>query len=102
MTIVGISTEFNSKTCEDLKGTKGFNYFCATNDEDIMKYLFETFDYTFFPSSSDIVMSLEAENVSGIEVFGTSDEVKVQPFEETSTTEGNSFVITRSPSYFPS
>ena len=73
LTIVGISTDFNSQTCEDLKGTKGFNYFCATNNEDIMKYLFETFDYTFFPSSSDIVMSLEAENVSGIEVFGTSD-----------------------------
>ena len=31
LTIVGISTEFNSATCEDLRETKGFNYFCATS-----------------------------------------------------------------------
>ena len=54
LTIVGISDEFNSKTCEDLKDTKGFNYFCAVTEEDVLKYLFETFDYTFFPSSYNV------------------------------------------------
>lgn len=29
-TIVGISDEFKSESCEKLAKTKGFNYFCAT------------------------------------------------------------------------
>ena len=32
LTIVGISTDFQSYTCEDLRDTKGFNYFCATSE----------------------------------------------------------------------
>ena len=31
LSIIGISTDFNSKACQALKDTKGFNYFCATN-----------------------------------------------------------------------
>jgi len=31
LSIIGISNDFNSKACEALKDTKGFNYFCATN-----------------------------------------------------------------------
>ena len=105
LTIVGISTEFNSTACEDLRKTKGFNYFCATNEEDILKYLFETFDYTFFPASSAIDISLESENISSIEVFGTPDEIKPLPFEEEAgktTTTGNSLTVTRIESCFPS
>jgi hypothetical protein len=32
LTIVGISTGFNSKACEELKDTVGFNYFSAVNE----------------------------------------------------------------------
>lgn len=28
-TIIGVSSEFQSTTCEDLVEVKGFNYFCA-------------------------------------------------------------------------
>jgi len=54
LTIVGISDEFRSEVCEELKNVKGFNYFCAVNQEDIKKYVFETFDFGFFPSAFDL------------------------------------------------
>ena len=38
--IIGISTEFQSQSCEVFKEIKGFNYFCAVNQEDIKKYVF--------------------------------------------------------------
>lgn len=40
LTIVGISNEFRSETCEALKNVKGFNYFCAVSHEDIKKNIF--------------------------------------------------------------
>jgi hypothetical protein len=40
LTVVGISTEFRSSVCEELKNVKGFNYFCAVNQNDIKKYVF--------------------------------------------------------------
>jgi hypothetical protein len=52
-TIIGISDDFNSKLCEDLIQIKGFNYFCAIEDSDLMQYLVNKFDYTFFVSSLD-------------------------------------------------
>ena len=38
--IIGISTSFQSQACEVFKDIKGFNYFCAVNQEDIKKYVF--------------------------------------------------------------
>lgn len=32
LTVIGISNEFKSNTCDALKNVKGFNYFCAIND----------------------------------------------------------------------
>ena len=40
MTVIGISDSFKSNVCEQLKNVKGFNYFCAVNEEDIKKYVF--------------------------------------------------------------
>ena len=64
--IIGISTEFQSQSCEVFKDIKGFNYFCAVNQEDIKKYIFETFDFGFFPSATNIQVDIEAEDIGGI------------------------------------
>ena len=32
LTIVGISSHFESNVCEQMKNVKGFNYFCAVNE----------------------------------------------------------------------
>jgi hypothetical protein len=45
---VGISTDFLSCLLKAKKCEKGFNYLCAVNEEDIKKYVFETFDFGFF------------------------------------------------------
>ena len=52
--IIGISTDFQSSLCEVFKEIKGFNYFCAVNQKDIKKYVFETFDFGFFPSATNV------------------------------------------------
>lgn len=82
LTIIGVSNEFDSKPCELLKDTPGFNYFCAVNQEDILKYTFETFDYTFFPSAHDITITIHSDNIKQIEVFGSPNPrlEKLQPF----------------------
>ena len=73
MTIIGISKEFKSETCEVLKNIKGFNYFCATNDDDIKKNVFEEFDFNFFPSAFDIEISLEVDGVESFQTYGATD-----------------------------
>lgn len=40
VTVIGISDDFRSSTCEQLNNIKGFNYFCAVEQEDLKKYLF--------------------------------------------------------------
>lgn len=74
--IIGISTEFKSEVCESFKEIKGFNYFCAVSQEDIKKYVFETFDFGFFPSANNIEITLLSDNVTDIEVYGTPDSDK--------------------------
>lgn len=39
-TIVGISDDFRSETCQRLAEVRGFNYFCATEDADLKRHLF--------------------------------------------------------------
>jgi hypothetical protein len=34
-TIIGVSSEFKSETCEQLIEVKGFNYFCAVENADL-------------------------------------------------------------------
>jgi len=63
LTIIGISNEFRSQTCETLKNVKGFNYFCAINQDDIKKYVFETFDFGFFPSAYDVYISVKSHDI---------------------------------------
>jgi uncharacterized protein YegL len=102
LSIIGVSTDFDSKTCENLKDTLGFNYFCAVTKEDILKHMFETFDYAFFPSANNIRIILQSDDVKSNEVFGAPDEVKPLPYQEEGTTQGNDFLVSHIKSAFPS
>lgn len=45
------------------------------------KYLFENFNFTFFPSNYDIQIDLiENKNVQSIEVYGTVDSKRVKEY----------------------
>ena len=83
------------------KEIKGFNYFCAVNQEDIKKYVFETFDFGFFPSASNVVINLDSEEVTEIEVFGTPDSDKITEYK-TNETSSNNWPISKIKSCFPS
>lgn len=80
-TIIGVSDDFISSTCEKMNEVSGFNYFCATEVEDLKKYLFENFNFTFFPSNYNIQIDLiENKNVQSIEVYGTVDSKRVREY----------------------
>ena len=102
MTVIGISDSFKSNVCEQLKNVKGFNYFCAVNEEDIKKYVFETFDFGFFPAAYDVNVTLSSENIERIEVYGTPDAEQVPFYNNYFYDENTSFTVTKMKSVFPS
>lgn len=73
-TIIGVSSDFQSSTCEKLKEVKNFNYFCAVEEKDLQTYLSDRLDYTFFPCVQDITIKLQSDKITGIKVFGSADE----------------------------
>lgn len=101
-TIIGISSEFRSNTCEKLTNVRGFNYFCAVEDSDLIKFVVDNFDYTFFPSAYDLEVSLHCEGVQSIEVFGSPDAEELQFMQKEEEAKKGNFLITRAKSTFPS
>jgi hypothetical protein len=65
-TIVGVSSEFRSITCEELVEVKGFNYFCAVENSDLQTYLADRFDYNFFPCVQRVEIGIESEMIDSI------------------------------------
>lgn len=98
-TIIGISDKFRSDVCECMNEVKGFNYFCATEIDDLKKYLFENFSFTFFPDIFDIQISVTNNNTRSIEVYGTVDSAKVPTYNVNSE---DHFIVTKSKTSFPS
>jgi len=72
-TIIGISTGFQSSTCEKLIKVKGFNYLCAVQDQDLETYLVDQFDYTFFTCVEETAITISSDIIKSIEVFGSVD-----------------------------
>ena len=101
-TIIGLSSDFKSNICERLNEIKGFNYFCAVETEDLNKYLFENFDWTFFPSCYDMEITLKSDNVRCFEVFGSPDSERVNEYNSFGKKELTEYVVTRVKTGFPS
>ena len=101
-TIIGISEDFQSKTCEALKKVRGFNYFCAVEIDDLKHYLFDNFDYTFFPCLNDVQIRLKSDNIKVFDVFGTPDNQEVFENNNFSQKGTNEYLITKIPTLFPS
>lgn len=95
-TIIGVSSDFRSETCEKLTQVRGFNYFCAVEDKDLDTYLVERFDYTFFPCVSDVKIKISSNGIKDIQVFGSPD------YRLKYAKEGGDFIITKMKSAFPS
>lgn len=67
--------------------------------DDLKKYLFENFSFTFFPDTYDIEISLKNDNIKSIDVFGTNDSAKVPLYNVKSV---DNFTVTKSKTSFPS
>ena len=102
LSIVGVSSSFRSETCEKLKNIKGFNYFSAVNEEDLMKYIFHTFDFGFFPVAHDIELSIKVNNLKSFQVYGSTEADQVSYYNDGFVGEASEFVISRMKSAFPS
>ena len=95
-TIIGVSTDFRSETCEKLTNVKGFNYFCAVENSDLQTYLADRFDYTFFPCVANAKIYLHSDQINSISVYGSPDS------EIDYGKENGAFVVTKLSSCFPS
>lgn len=102
VTIIGISDDFRSSTCEKLNLVKGFNYFCAVETSDLKKYLFENFDWTFFPSAFHMQISIETPDIKFFKVYGTSDASKVNEYNNFAVKGNSKYIITKTETCFPS
>lgn len=102
LTIIGISTDFKSQVCESLKEVRGFNYFCAVNENDIKKYVFETFDFGFFPSAFDVGIILQSQDLIKFEAYGTPDSQRVSEYNHSFIEPADAFLVTKVKSIFPS
>ena len=69
---------------------------------DLIKYLFENFDYTFFPCAYDIEVSLESEDVKFFNVYGTADSDQVKTYNNFVMKGNKKFIITKTKTCFPS
>ncbi len=95
-TIIGVSTDFQSSTCQKLIKIKGFNYMCAVQETDLQTYLVDQFDYTFFPCVQNVKITIKSQAIQSIQVFGSVDHDVAYPVE------GNTFTVTIMNSGFPS
>ena len=71
-------------------------------ESDLQKYLFDHFDWTFFPSAYDVEILLESDNVKVFEVFGTPDSARAKTYNNFAQKGLKEYTITKYPSSFPS
>lgn len=71
-------------------------------DDHLKKYLFECFDWTFFPANYDIKIEIESENISCFEVFGTPDAKRVREYNDFTKEQQGKYTVTKYKSSFPS
>ena len=70
--------------------------------DDIKKYVFENFDFAYFPSAFNLNISIEAEDLKSFSVYGSTDSKEVDKYNHNFTTEDKTKIITRMKSSFPS
>lgn len=97
LTVVGISNEFRSQVCEALKDIRGFSYFCAVNEGDIKRYVFEEFDFSFFPSAYNLEIGIVSKDIASV-----PDSDRVAEYNGGFLSPRESYEITRTKTSFPS
>ena len=74
ISVIAIDTQSNSKLFEKFSKLGGCNYFIATEEKDLEKYLIHQFHYMTFVSSYNMKLNFESEECDIIKAIGTNSE----------------------------
>ena len=74
VTILGISSEFQTDLAELTAHVKGANYVVIKDINDITKYLVEDFEYLCFPNATDITMEITTPYINIERIVGSGKE----------------------------
>ena len=74
ISVVAIDESSNSKLFEQFSKLGGCNYFIATKDEDLEKYLIHQFTYLTFIASYNIKLNFESDDCEIIKAIGTNSD----------------------------
>lgn len=70
-TVLGIGVNLDSNFLERVSKVKGFNYFSATNKEQLNDIIIENFKYNYFPIAHDMNLMIKGEDIEIIEAYGS-------------------------------
>ena len=74
ISVIAIDKNSNSKLFEKFSKLGGCNYFIATKDEDLEKYLIHQFNYMTFVTSYNIKLDFESDDCEIIKAIGTNSD----------------------------
>ena len=74
ISVIAIDESSNSKLFEQFSKLGGCNYFIATKDEDLEKYLIHQFTYLTFIASYNIKLNFESDDCEIIKAIGTNSD----------------------------
>ena len=74
ISVIAIDTQSNSKLFEKFSKLGGCNYFIATEEKDLEKYLIHQFHYMTFVSSYNMKLNFESDECDIIKAIGTNSE----------------------------
>ena len=74
ISVIAIDKSSNSKLFEQFSKLGGCNYFIATKDEDLEKYLIHQFTYLTFIASYNIKLNFESDDCEIIKAIGTNSD----------------------------
>ena len=74
ISVIAIDKSSNSKLFEEFSKLVGCNYFIATKDEDLEKYLIHQFTYLTFVASFNIKLNFESDDCEIIKAIGTNSD----------------------------
>jgi len=76
VSIVGISSGFNTQLAEVASKHKGCNYFCITKADELHKVAVADFDWNFFPAAFEVEVAQQSGDYDLLDVYGTPYDAK--------------------------
>lgn len=76
VSIIGVGIDFNTQLTDIITKNEGANYFCITEDKQMLEIIVEKFHFNFFPNAFNVNLRIESNDFEVIRSYGT-------PFDDT-------------------